>query len=232
MTCEEQRLALDREKFEFERGDARHERELRERDFREQRKARMWSQVATFVPIIAIILGFWVNLSLEAHKQANANVALARKMKREFVDRQLAEFYYPIKLRLEKDSAVWTLSGGLAGRVEAGERIEFSAFIEHQILIPNHDEIVRIMDTKFALLKNSDEAFTPEERKAMMAAITHYERHVATYKALRATKIPLNPIGVCRDDCSFPLEFPKFIDARIDALERQRSELMQQLVAR
>jgi hypothetical protein len=226
MTTEEERFLLDRERFEFDRLSASHERELRERDFKEQRRARIWSQIATFLPIVAIILGFYVNLSLESRKQFNADNALAKNIKREFIDRQLSELYYPIQLRLEKDTAVWTLSKNLAGRAQLATTADFSSFIEYQILLPNHEEIVKILDTKFSLLKNGDENFDP---KGLQSSIAHYERHVAAYRALRTLKVQANPIDVC-SDCDFPSDFRKLISERISALEEQRSDLLRQLL--
>lgn len=225
MSIEEERLLLDREKHEFERSRASYERDLRERNFKEQRKARIWSQVATFLPIVAIILGFYVNLSLESRKQSSANNALAKNVKREFIDRQLSELYYPIKLRLEKDTAVWTLSKTLAGRAQLATTADFSSYIEYQILLPNHEEIVRIIDTKFSLLKNGDENFDP---KVLQSSIAHYERHVAAYRALRTLKIQANPIDVC-SGCDFPSDFRQLIADRIASLEEQRAALLRQL---
>ena len=225
MTIDEERLEIERERLSFERSDTEHERCLRERDFKEQRKSRIWSQIATFVPIIGIIIGFYVNLRLDASKQANADHSLATKVKRDFIDRQLAELYYPIRLRLEKDTATWTLSRNLSGRAATVANPDFDAFIEYQILLPNHEEVVKIIDNKFALLKNGDEIF---DQKKLLSSIGHYQRHVAAFRALRSLKILVNPIDVCKD-CDFPTDFPKLVASRIEQLELQRATLLSQL---
>lgn len=222
MSLEEDRLALEKLRYDFERIRFSKSDEREERRFKADQSSRRWAQIATFVPILAIILGLFGNIYLESIKQINVNTAIQLKLKRDFIDRQLSEFYYPIKMRLEKDTAVWQLSDqlSLVNRKKTGDR--FSKYIENSVLISNHEEIINIISKNFGLIKNADEKYDP---KPLIDSINHYQRHFAAYKTLRALNIyDLNPIDVCKG-CEWPPLFPELISKRISELEMQREAL-------
>lgn len=222
MSIEEDRFALERMRHDFDQIKFSKSEEREERRFKADQASRRWSQMATFIPILAIIFGLFGNIYLESVKQSNVNAATQLKLKRDFIDRQLSEFYYPIKLRLEKDTAVWQLSDQLSEKNRKKTGDEFSKYIESSVLIPNHEEMVSIISKNFGLIKNADEKYDP---KPLIESINNYQRHFASFKTLRTLGIyDLNPIDVCKG-CEWPHSFPKLISERIAELEKQREEL-------
>lgn len=222
MSIEDEKLALEKERYELEKLKFSKSEEREERNFKADQSSRRWSQIATFIPVIAIILGLFANIHLESVKQSNANASLQLKLKRDFIDRQLSEFYYPIKMRLEKDTAVWQLSGQLSEQNRNKTGDDFSKYIENSVLIPNHEEIIAIISRNFGLIKNADEKY---DTKPLIDSINQYQRHFSAYKTLRALGVyTINPIGVCKG-CEWPESFPRLISLRIVELERQREAL-------
>lgn len=222
MSNEDERLLLERKRLEFDQFKFAKSDEHEERRYRADIASKRWSQIATFIPILAIIIGLYANIQLESVKHINTLKAVQLEQKREFINRQLSDFYYPIEMRLEKDTAVWQLSDQLAGKNKLIKGDSFSKFIENSVLIPNHEEIVSILAKNFALMKNPDESY---DTTPLLRAINHYQRHFSAYKTLRALGIyTMNPIEVCTE-CDYPQAFPKLIRERIKSLEAQRQLL-------
>lgn len=216
---ESRKIALEIEKFEYQKK----QDELRAKtDIRSKR----WAQLSVLIPIVAIIISFLTNSVLERNKIASASRQEQLRSDREFINKQLSDFYYPIFLRLEKDSATWTLASQLSKDVRARTTPQFSDYIESDILIPNHEETIKIIDDGLSLIKNGRERYDPS---ALISAVKKYQRHVAAYRALRAINdFSSNPIELC-SDCKFPAEFPKLISERIKDLEAQRAALSDEL---
>lgn len=215
LDIDKRRLILEESKFEYSKAqDERHEKT--------ERLGKVWMQLSTVIPIVAIIVGFYMNVRLENVKRENVAYAESRATQRAFVDKQLSDFYYPIHLRLQKDTAVWTLAKQLHKDGVDYDAEKFSKFIESNILVPNHKEIIAIIDKNFMLLKNPYEKL---DVGPLVKVIGSYERHVSAYVALRGLDtFTANPIQIC-EDCNFPNEFPLLITARIAELEKQRSLL-------
>jgi hypothetical protein len=210
MTLDEQKVDIERQKLRLE-----------ERKFHLEQRARLWAPLLTMIPILAIIVGYYFNTRLESQKNAQAHHADMLKLKRQFIDRQLGELYYPIQLRLEKDTAVWILSDHLT-KGNPGANTAFSRTIENAVLLPNHEEALGIIAANFSLLKNSDEHFDPTP---LMNSINHYQRHVAAYRTLRKLELyDKNPVDVC-PTCAWPTELKALITRRIADLEKQRAAL-------
>ncbi|MBQ5946795.1 hypothetical protein [Massilia sp. ST3] len=216
---ESKKFALEKEKFAYQK--------IRDQAIdRAEQRAKRWAQLSIVVPILAIILSFLTNASLERSKSTAAGRQEQLRVDRNFIDKQLSDLYYPLRLRLEKDSAVWTLAGQLS--LEAREKTspEFSNYVEKSILIPNHEEAIKIIDQNLALIKNGRETYDPTK---LMDAINHYQRHVAAYKALRAVNtLSANPIEL-GEDSEFPKELAPLIVSRINDLEAQRALLSDEL---
>jgi hypothetical protein len=118
MPPEQQRVDIEQEKFQLEKHRFDYSVSVDDRKFKAEKSARMWSQISTLVPILALIIGFFTSERLESLKSTRALKVEVLKTKRDFVSRQLTEFYYPIELRREKDTAVWTLARQLTGPQE------------------------------------------------------------------------------------------------------------------
>lgn len=164
--------------------------------------------------LIALILvgaGLWANQNLESFKSKQERQKEAAASQIDFIQRQLSEFYWPLLFRLEKDNAVWT-------RIMSPEK-QLAADIEEKILLPNHDEILKILESKSYLMFNPGEK---TEAKLIMA-IMQYERHIAVYKALRSIGDTRRPADLKE---RYPNEFSEIIRTRIAELESQRNVLL------
>jgi hypothetical protein len=190
--------------------------------------------------ILALIVGLWVNrvletfktqqatlletfrgqqaLSLEAFKSQRSfenELARLRDAKHiDFLEKQLSQFYWPIYMRLEIDSAVWEkILDRRNGEDEVRRKI--GAEIEKTFILPNHEEIVRLMESNIHLA-------VPDPKT--LQAMLQYIRHVAVYKAMRAAgcddKDPIH-LGEPWPDSLFPL-----IKKTVDDLQGQYDRLI------
>jgi hypothetical protein len=153
--------------------------------------------------LIAILFGYWISRKLEAYKadqqrvialerdKANLEAELERARRTrdlEFREKQLSQFYWPVCFRFMKDTAIWKLVPQLYGKASKRISDQVGHEIELNYLIKNHEEIVSIMESNIHLAQ-------PDPKLLQM--IGAYVRHVAVYKALRATNTyNLNPIDV------------------------------------
>jgi len=230
MDIEERKLQLDREKYDFEKLRHSESQALEERRLATEVSSRRWGQLATFVPVLALVVGFFLNQSAERDKRDAANNAEIRRVEREvalqrhtdrlrFVERQLSDFYYPVKIRLERDNAVWEVS---AQNKDSSANFKIATDIEGRLVLPNHDEIMDLLKNKFHLLVNDAESV---DLQPLIDQMNLYQRHVTIYKALRDSKDNRYPHSVCTG-CGYPKGFEEQINARIRALEAQRKSLI------
>jgi hypothetical protein len=164
--------------------------------------------------LIALILigaGLWANQNLEVFKSRQARHSEVVSAKIEFIQSQLSEFYWPLLFRLEKDNAVWT-------RIMNPEK-RLAANIEEKFILPNHDEILQLLDSKSYLMFNSTEKI----QGLLIDAIKQYERHIAVYKALKSIGDTRRPADLGEN---WPKNFDQIIRIRIVELERQREALL------
>lgn len=129
---------------------------------------------------VVLIGAFWLNKFLERFKaeraRDNERERLRAQKHLDYLDRQLSEFYYPIYIRLFIDSATWErILDRHRGDDELRKRI--GEEIEKNVILPNHEAIVSIIQSKIHLAEDDREAF---------AAILKYVRHVSVYRSMRA----------------------------------------------
>lgn len=141
-------------------------------------------------------------------KLSETRFGVAIKSSLDFKSQQLNEFYWPIFIRLQKDNAIWNRILDKAspdGRLKA-----IAKEIEAKEVLPNHGEIVQIIQNKIHLSQANEE---------LQAALMQYVRHVAVYKAMRAAgdddRFPL-ALGEPWPDKLFPL-----IEGRTKALQAE-----------
>lgn len=164
-----------------------------------------------FIGILILLAGLWVSQSLELFKLFENRRAQSITVKVNIIDKQLADFYWPITFRLEKDNAVWK-------KLMDSDK-EFARQIESEVILPNHKEITGIIDSHSDLIFN---AWEPIESK-FIEKVKLYQRHVAVYSALRSMGDSRMPI-----DLNEP--WPDMLHAsfieRINDLQKQRSKLL------
>jgi hypothetical protein len=207
------KLSHEKECLEFEREKFNKQLAL-------DKSLRIWSLLSTFVPLLIVILGYYLNLFADRDKKYQELKISQHTEQIRFVDKQLAEFFYPVKMRLERDNAVWEVSA--RNRRDEGLNLKLSKDIEANLLMPNHEEIMDLIKTKFHLLANPTETI---ELAPLIAAMNRYQRHVTIYKALYQSKDKRFPASVC-SGCEYPKEFEVLINKHIKNLEDQRSKLL------
>jgi len=98
-----------------------------------------------------------------------------RTAKISIIEKQLTNFYWPLYLRLEKDSVVW---GKILDRKDSEKSFEyqFSQTIEKNVIIPNHMEMVKIIENNIHLAGND---------QLLLEQLKIYLDHVVVFKSLR-----------------------------------------------
>ena len=131
---------------------------------------------------LLLLAGFIINKAIEKFKSAEALRNEISKQKfvarLQLIERQLAEFYWPIYLRLEKDNIIWERI--LDQEKDDGPLKKIGELIEKDVIIPNHEEIVRIIESKIHLAQLDRE---------LSDSLFLYIKHVAVYKAAKSANI-------------------------------------------
>lgn len=105
--------------------------------------------------------------------------SLARLKDVDFRERQLAEFYWPLYLRLQMDNALWEWLGHVRANSSESDR-RIAGVLEERFVLPNHREAVKVIQSKIHLM-----AKNVELEQLLLA----YVRHVAVFDALRELQI-------------------------------------------
>ena len=126
---------------------------------------------------LVLFSGYMLNRGIEKYKAAQALKSEISKQRfvasLQRIERQLSEFYWPMYLRLQKDNTVWRRL--LDKRKEEGNPLRrIGSRIEIDFILPNHNELVKIIETKIHLA---------EPDAALQAALLSYIDHVAVYNA-------------------------------------------------
>jgi hypothetical protein len=179
--------------------------------------------------LLVVIVGFWINKRLEKFKSEQFRISELAKQKQslenelrrqrdtiklQFIERQLSQFYWPIYLRLQKDNEVWNRVHHLSDRSNVLPK-ELGTAIEKNFLLPNHDEMVKIIESGIHLAKDDEELFK---------VLIKYIKHAALYKSIRsAGRYDLNPIDVGEP---FPKNLFTAIEKKTMRLQKQYDELL------
>jgi serine/threonine protein kinase len=129
------------------------------------------------------------------------------------IETLLSEFFRPTHLRLQRDNINWRRILDV-GHDEGSIQRRVAERIERDYILPNHDEIIAIIERGRHLIEPDVE---------LLRVVDDYIRHVVVYKALRSsgdkTTFPLQ-IGA-----PWPQMFFPFVEARIQTLEKEYAEL-------
>ncbi|HYJ05426.1 MAG TPA: hypothetical protein VEX43_09850 [Chthoniobacterales bacterium] len=171
------------------------------------------------IAALLLVAGFWLNRILERLRASSARETdrhRLRDQKRvEFLERQLSEFYYPIYIRLNIDNVVWRRILDRKNDDELKSKIGYA--IEREVLLPNHAEIIRVLETKIHLADCDDLTF-----QQMLL----YIRHVAVYRALRG--VGCHDVDPIRLGEHWPKDFYPSIEATVKKLQSEYDRLMEQ----
>ncbi|WP_146141193.1 hypothetical protein [Stenomitos frigidus] len=129
---------------------------------------------------LLLLGGFLINKAIEKLKYAEAlknEITKQRFITRlQLIERQLTEFYWPVYLRLQKDNVVWERMLDKS-KEDSGPLQKIGAVIEIDFILPNHEEMVKVIESKIHLAQLDRE---------LLEALLSYIRHVAVYKAARS----------------------------------------------
>jgi hypothetical protein len=173
-------------------------------------KNYMLSTMASWSPLFFTAIGIALKALWDAYTYKKREIELQIwKLKAGQLERRLSEFYWPIYLRLQRDNVVWEK---ILEREHPSdhERRDLAYQIEQDILLPNHSEIVKIIESNIHLA-GADKEF----EKHLM----DYMRHVDVYKSCRAAGIK------DKDPIYFGEPYPQgFFKALTEKLQTYQSE--------
>ncbi|MCY6494047.1 hypothetical protein [Leptolyngbya sp. GGD] len=144
----------------------------------------------------------------------------------EFIERQISEFYWPIYLRLEKDTVMWKRIKSLSSEQDVLPDAASEA-IEKEFILKNHQEIVEIIETKIHLAENS------ENSKELIDELLKYIKHVAVYKTIRSIKELQNVNPMDLNEPFPPKLFPliehnfRELQSRYESLKKAKARELQ-----
>lgn len=131
---------------------------------------------------IVAVAGFWANRYLESFKsrrELENELSKLRDQKRlEILESQLSKFYWPLYLRLQMDNVVWRRI--LDRTAEDEVKRSVAGQIDENFILPNHEAMRTTIEGNIHLARADQGLFD---------ALLRYLRHVAVYKALRASGI-------------------------------------------
>lgn len=185
-------------------------------DFKEQLAITLVDKAA--IGALLFLAGVLASRALERFKSQQALDNEFRKQRAtarlQLLSQQLSEFYWPLYLRFQKGNAVWErILDSRNGQDEVRRRV--GEQIETGYILPNHDDIVRLIESKIHLARGDDE---------LLDVLVRYMRHIAVYKALRASD--------CRDVDPIHLQEPwpqqlfPLVEKRTRALQREFDETL------
>ncbi len=164
--------------------------------------------------LLILLAGYVLNRSIETYKATQVlrnelnKQRFAAKLQR--IEQQLSEFYWPVYIRLQKDNTVWRRLLAKSGN-DSDPKTHIAYQIEKSFILPNHSDLVHIIETKIHLAEPNAE---------LQDALLRYIDHVAVYSA--AIKAGLRDLhGPERELLPpWPQDLFSLIEARTMALQK------------
>jgi hypothetical protein len=118
--------SIERERLDFDKQEARRAADLEERRFRLDKRSRWWTPLSVGLPLITFVFTTIFTNAAEHFKHIRYHREAELKERRTFIERQLAQFYFPLLSASEADDLYWCLvipdSAGCKQRLESGIR--------------------------------------------------------------------------------------------------------------
>ena len=106
------------------------------------------------IGLLILFSGYILNRAIEKYKAAQTLKSELSKQRftasLQRIERQLSEFYWPMYLRLQKDNTVWRRLLD-KDKEEDNPLRRIGSRIETDFILPNHNELVKIIETKIHL---------------------------------------------------------------------------------
>lgn len=166
--------------------------------------------IETLLAVIFAAVGAAIKSLWDAYAAKKKEIELQTwRLRAEQLEKRLSQFYWPIYLRLQRDNVVWEKILERQNPNDS-ERRDLAYQIEEGVLLPNHSEIVKIIEENIHLA-GSDATF----EKHLM----DYMRHVDVYRSCRAAGIR------DKDPIYFGEPYPQgFFDALSERLRKYQNE--------
>ena len=130
------------------------------------------------------------------------------------LEKRLSQFYWPIYLRLQRDNVVWSKILDRDGQSDDEHR-QLGRQIEKGVLLPNHSEIVKIIESNIHL------AALDKDFEAQLLA---YLRHIDVYLSIRTVGImDKDPIYFGEP---YPPGFFEAVEKRLSKFQREYEEVL------
>jgi hypothetical protein len=114
-------------------------------------------------------------------------------------------FLYPLLYRLQRDDAVYQEMYRKDTKIPTKD--EFGRLIEINVILPNHEAILALIDKNSSLIGSS---------KPLRTVIEKYQRHLAVLQALRQKGDFSDPY-IKSKEAGYPTEFSKVVENEIDS---------------
>jgi len=176
--------------------------------------------IALAVGAVFAAAGYLSRLAVDKYASHRSSITLDLwRAKTEELERRLSEFYWPIYIRLQRDNTIWqkVLFKHKEHNPDDEELRNIAIQIEREIIIPNHLEIVEIIESNVHLSNMDAE---------LENLILKYLRHVDVYSSTRACGIlDKDPIAYGEP---WPEGFFEAIEQRLRVCQGEYDEHMQQ----
>lgn len=136
--------------------------------------------IETLVALISVAGGVALKATWDAYVDKKKTIELEIwKIRVVELEKRLSQFYWPIYLRLQRDNVVWKRILERDDESDT-ERQRLAYQIEEGVLLPNHIEVVKIIESSIHL------AALDKEFENLLFA---YLRHIDVYRSIRTVGI-------------------------------------------
>jgi hypothetical protein len=151
-------------------------------DFREKLLLTLLDKL--LLASVLILAGYWLNGRLEGFKSNLEDQRVVAEERRTFMSKQLSEFYWPLYLRLQKDTDAWIVAPDAKGGLGSA--------LDDEVLRPNRKAITKLIEENL-YLAHADAQLLEKLQRLL--------RHIAVSEALRAQGLKEDPCRVKKDYC-------------------------------
>lgn len=131
----------------------------------------------TLLALVSVAAGFALKAAWSAWIDKQKAIELETwKLQVSQLEKRLSQFYWPIYIRLQRDNVVWQK---ILDQSDT-ERMKLAFQVEQGVLLPNHEEIVKIIESNIHLAV-LDEGFESQ--------VLAYLRHIDVYRSIRTVGI-------------------------------------------
>jgi len=167
-----------------------------------------------FVAVLSSILGVLAKTLFDWWTKRGYELdSLRLKKQVELLETQLSQFFWPLYIRLCKDTVIWERI--LDKNNPSGLEQKIGAVIEEKIIMPNHGEILKLIEAKMHLAHGDG---------LLMEELKKYLKHISVYQALQEAgekdKFP-EDVGEPWPQALIPL-----VEDRVYALQARYDELL------